>query len=106
MPLSGRIVAVADDFDALTHDRPYKQAWPVDQAVTEIRRLSGLQFRCLRHRRLRPTGRRQALRVDSAANRLSRLEDGVEQVRETLKALVEQVSESDPYRGSPSRASA
>ena len=28
-----RIVAVADVFDALTHDRPYKQAWPLEQAV-------------------------------------------------------------------------
>ena len=44
IPLSGRIVAVADVYDALTHDRPYKQAWPIDKAVTEIRRLSGLQF--------------------------------------------------------------
>lgn len=44
IPLSGRIVAVADVFDALTHDRPYKRAWPVEQAVAEIRRLAGRQF--------------------------------------------------------------
>jgi putative two-component system response regulator len=36
IPLSGRIVTVADVFDALTHDRPYKHAWPVEQAVAEI----------------------------------------------------------------------
>ncbi len=44
IPVVGRIVAVADVFDALTHDRPYKQAWPVDRAVAEILKLSGRQF--------------------------------------------------------------
>jgi len=44
IPLPGRIVAVADVFDALTHDRPYKKAWPIDDAVTEIVRQSGSQF--------------------------------------------------------------
>lgn len=36
IPISGRITAVADVFDALTHDRPYKAAWPVEEAVAEI----------------------------------------------------------------------
>ena len=31
-------------FDALTHERPYKEAWPVAQAVAEIRYQSGKQF--------------------------------------------------------------
>lgn len=44
IPLFARIVAVADVFDALTHKRPYKRAWPVEEAVAEIRRLRGLQF--------------------------------------------------------------
>jgi putative two-component system response regulator len=44
VPLSGRIVAVADVFDALTHPRPYKRAWSVDAAATEIRRLRARQF--------------------------------------------------------------
>jgi putative two-component system response regulator len=44
IPLVGRIVAVADVFDALTHDRPYKSAWPVMQAIDEIRRGAGSQF--------------------------------------------------------------
>jgi putative two-component system response regulator len=44
IPLYGRLVAVADVFDALTHRRPYKDAWCVEDAVDEIRRLSGLQF--------------------------------------------------------------
>jgi PAS domain S-box-containing protein/putative nucleotidyltransferase with HDIG domain len=44
IPLVGRIVAVADVFDALTHDRPYKQAWPVERACAEIERSAGGQF--------------------------------------------------------------
>jgi PAS domain S-box-containing protein len=44
IPLSGRIVAVADVFDALTHQRPYKPAWSVADAVREMYRLTGSQF--------------------------------------------------------------
>jgi putative two-component system response regulator len=44
IPLAGRIVAVADAFDALTSDRPYKAAVPVDQALDEITRSRGRQF--------------------------------------------------------------
>jgi putative two-component system response regulator len=44
IPLAGRIVTVADVFDALTQKRPYKSAWPVDQAVAEIDRQRGRQF--------------------------------------------------------------
>jgi putative two-component system response regulator len=43
-PLVGRLVALADVFDALTHDRPYKQAWPIDAAAGEIVRLAGSHF--------------------------------------------------------------
>ena len=44
IPLAGRIVAVADVFDALTHERPYKKAWPVEKAVAEILGNAGRQF--------------------------------------------------------------
>jgi putative two-component system response regulator len=44
IPLSARIVTVADVFDALTHARPYKKAWPVEEAASEIMRQSGRQF--------------------------------------------------------------
>jgi HD-GYP domain-containing protein (c-di-GMP phosphodiesterase class II) len=44
IPLSGRIVAVADVYDALTHQRPYKSAWSVGDSVVEMRRLAGRQF--------------------------------------------------------------
>ncbi len=44
IPLAGRIAAIADVFDALTHDRPYKGAVSIDEALVEIRALSGRQF--------------------------------------------------------------
>ncbi len=44
IPLSGRIAAVCDVFDALTHRRPYKEAWPLDEALAEIQRTSGAHF--------------------------------------------------------------
>ena len=44
IPLAGRITAVADVFDVLTHIRPYKPAWEVDRAVEEMRLKSGQQF--------------------------------------------------------------
>ena len=44
IPISGRIVAVADVFDALTHSRPYKEAWGVERAVAEILSQSGTHF--------------------------------------------------------------
>jgi putative two-component system response regulator len=37
IPLEARIVAVADVFDALLSKRPYKEAWPVEKAVEEIK---------------------------------------------------------------------
>ena len=44
IPLSGRIVAIADVFDALTSERPYKRAWPVEDAVELIRDNAGKHF--------------------------------------------------------------
>ena len=44
IPLAGRIVAVADVFDALTQKRPYKAAWPVTEAIAEIERQRARQF--------------------------------------------------------------
>ncbi|HEX9632119.1 MAG TPA: HD domain-containing phosphohydrolase [Gemmatimonadales bacterium] len=44
IPLSGRVVAVADVFDALTHPRPYKPAWTFKDALTEIQDQAGRQF--------------------------------------------------------------
>ena len=44
IPQAGRIVAVADVFDALTSPRPYKKAWPVDEAVAFLTAQSGSHF--------------------------------------------------------------
>ncbi|MGQ0714299.1 MAG: HD domain-containing phosphohydrolase [Gemmatimonadaceae bacterium] len=44
IPLSARVVAVADVFDALTHPRPYRLAWPLDRVIAEIRAQSGQHF--------------------------------------------------------------
>jgi response regulator RpfG family c-di-GMP phosphodiesterase len=44
IPISARIVAITDVFDALTHERPYKHAWPVDDALAEIEQLAGRHF--------------------------------------------------------------
>lgn len=47
IPLAGRIVAVADVFDALTSVRPYKKAWPVAEAVEFMQKESGRHFQPL-----------------------------------------------------------
>jgi putative two-component system response regulator len=44
IPLVGRIVAVADVFDALTSDRPYKTAWPVARAKAHMESNAGIHF--------------------------------------------------------------
>ena len=44
IPLFGRIVAIADVFDALTSARPYKKAWPIEQALSHVRAGSGRHF--------------------------------------------------------------
>jgi putative two-component system response regulator len=44
IPLAGRLVAVADTFDALTHQRPYKLAWSLERAVEEVQRVAGSQL--------------------------------------------------------------
>lgn len=44
VPLSARIVAVADVYDALTHARIYKPAWPKEKAIKEMTLLAGKTF--------------------------------------------------------------
>jgi putative two-component system response regulator len=44
IPIEARIAAVCDVFDALTSARPYKEAWPVDKAVTLIKESAGIHF--------------------------------------------------------------
>ena len=44
IPVEGRILAVADAFDAMTSGRPYRSALPPDVAAAEIERCTGTQF--------------------------------------------------------------
>jgi HD-GYP domain-containing protein (c-di-GMP phosphodiesterase class II) len=44
IPLEGRILAVADAFDAMTSGRPYRPSLSVSEAADEIRRCAGTQF--------------------------------------------------------------
>ncbi len=44
IPLVGRICAVCDIFDALTSARPYKEAWTIEHASQELRKLSGVKL--------------------------------------------------------------
>jgi len=44
IPLVGRICAVADVFDALSSQRPYKRAWTFEETMAEISRLKGTHF--------------------------------------------------------------
>ncbi|NOH80687.1 two-component system response regulator [Vibrio sp. RE86] len=44
IPLSARIVAIADVFDALTSERPYKKAWPIEKAIAVLEQDAGTHF--------------------------------------------------------------
>jgi hypothetical protein len=44
IPLGARIVAIADAYDAMTHDRPYKRAMSHDDAIVELKTHAGTQF--------------------------------------------------------------
>ena len=44
IPIEGRLVAVADVFDILVHERPYKEEWAVEDAAAEIAKNAGTQF--------------------------------------------------------------
>lgn len=44
IPVTARITALADAFDAMSHTRPYKEAWPISAVLREIRRSSGTHF--------------------------------------------------------------
>jgi len=44
IPLSARIFSVVDVYDALTSDRPYRRAWPEEQALAYIKERSGTEF--------------------------------------------------------------
>ena len=49
IPLIARIVSVADVYDALVSDRPYKKAWPMSDAIDYLNKQAGTQLdpRCV-----------------------------------------------------------
>ena len=44
IPLASRILTVTDAFDAMTSDRPYRQAMPIEEALEELKSNAGTQF--------------------------------------------------------------
>jgi len=66
IPIEGRIISVADSFDSMTSDRPYRKARGIEEAVAELRRCSGTQYdpeivdAFLRALQLRDTGEDRA----------------------------------------------
>ena len=62
IPLEARIVALADFLDALTHERPYRPAWGIDETLAEIRRRAGSHFD--------PTITRALLEIDWQSSRV------------------------------------
>lgn len=44
IPLSARIVSIGDVFDALIHKRSYKEAWTEEQAILEMKHMTGKKF--------------------------------------------------------------
>lgn len=44
IPFESRIIAVADTYDAMTSDRPYRKGLPHDDAISEIIKMKGTQF--------------------------------------------------------------
>ena len=44
IPIECRILAIVDSFDAMTNDRPYRRAMPVEEALTELEKCAGTQF--------------------------------------------------------------
>ncbi len=69
IPLLSRILTIADAFDAMTSDRPYRKRMPVEQALTELARQAGSQF--------------DPLLVEIFTNRYGR---GRDEERETLRS--------------------
>jgi len=44
IPMDARLVAAADYFDAMTHDRPYRKAWPLEQVIADMEAARGVHF--------------------------------------------------------------
>ncbi len=72
IPLDARVIAVADAFSAMTSDRPYRAAMPVEEACAELERCAGDQFDprvvslFVEQVRLHPPGHREGAELEGA----------------------------------------
>ena len=69
IPLPGRIISVADAFDAMTTDRPYRRAMPASRALAELRSFAGRQFDPRVVRSFQQVWRKGELAAELAAKR-------------------------------------
>jgi len=65
IPLGAGILAVADAFDAMTSDRPYRKAWSIEAAMAEIEKNSGIQFKAEVVHALRNALKKGRIKVDA-----------------------------------------
>lgn len=93
IPLGGRIIAVADAFSAMTNDRIYRPALPVERAWAELRAHSGTQFD--------PEIVAVFEQVVDEAGRIRTLEAPIEQHLDA--AVHAPISFSDDWRGTPAK---
>jgi putative two-component system response regulator len=103
IPLPGRIVALADAFDAMTHDRPYKAAMPLHEALAEVDRCAGTHFDrgvVEAFRQLDPQAIRQPARVPAAAP-VTRAAGASSRLAQIGRTTTESVVERRPSTGPP-----
>ena len=73
IPIEARLVAAADYFDALSHDRPYRTAWPIERIIADIEGVKGRHFDPLVADALLSLHASGVLAADAARARLSSL---------------------------------
>jgi putative two-component system response regulator len=99
IPFTAQIVRAADVFDALVHKRPYKHPWPLDEAIEEIRTLSGVFFNPEITRALLALVEENPLELSGAPPALEEIFDG-----EGVSVAIPPLSRTDEGVGSVASA--